>query len=86
MKKLDKYVLLDLGFKENYVSEEESGDKAFVYYTKELNEYESLISNSVSYPIKGNELFTVELFNTSLGICKTDKDIKILYNSLMKYK
>ena len=83
MKKLDKYVLLDLGFEENLVTVEESGDKPYVYYTLDLNEYECLISNDVDYPVTTKELFTVNLFNTELGFCYTDEDVKSLYKCLM---
>lgn len=84
MKKLDRNVLIELGFVKNYVSQEESGDKAYVYYTKDLNEHETLISTAADYPIKGDELFTVELFNTELGFCETDEEVKILYKALTK--
>lgn len=82
MKKLDKYVLIGLGFEEVHVTAEESGDVAYVYYILNLNEHESLISTEADEPINGKELFTVNIFNTELGICETDEDVKLLYKVL----
>jgi len=82
MKKIDKYILLGLGFEEIHVTEEESGDKAFVYYVFDLDEFDSLISNSVFLPLNGSETFVVNLFNTELGYCKTEEELKILYKVL----
>ena len=85
MKKLDKYVLVDLGFEKVYVSEEESGDKAFFYYTLDIGEYTSLISNSFDVPVTGKELYEVSLFShEDMGICYTDEEVKILYKALTR--
>jgi len=82
MKKLDKYVLESLCFESVYVSAEESGDRAFVYYVLELGNRESLISNSIDTPFTGDEVFKVNLFNSELGNCETDEEVKVLYKAL----
>lgn len=81
-KYLDKYVLLSLGFKENFVSAEESGDVPYIYFTKDLNEFDSLISNEGNFPLSGDEIFKINLFNSELGVCETKEEVEILYKSL----
>ena len=83
MKKLDKQKLLDLGFQENLVSKEESGDVAYVYYTLELKNNDCLITTSHDLPLSGKELYTTEIFNMDgLGFCETETEVRNLYKAL----
>lgn len=86
--KLTKENLLELGFKEEFVSAEESGDEPFYYYVYEvLDAYSKekcvLISNSDDDADDGN--FYVEFFNMSeIGIFEDYDTVKELINVLKK--
>ena len=68
--------LIDLGFKRNEVSQEESGtEKGFYYYTLDLNDVDDdfcLISNEDDNTINGK--WWVEFFNVEGGKQYFDKD------------
>ena len=82
-KKLTEEVLLNLGFEKNIVSAEESGNEiGYFYFTLELKNRECLISDANDEAEK-NGYFTVSLFNSELGVCTTDKEVKTLYKALM---
>lgn len=86
--KLTKEKLLELGFKEEYVPAEESGDKPFYYYVYlVLDAFDKekcvLISNSDDEAIDGN--FHVEFFNMpEVGIFETEESLKELIAVLKK--
>lgn len=81
MNKLTDKILVKLGFERINVTAEESGNKPYHYYSLDLDENDCLISNaSDECEIEGE--FTVNLFNSELGICKTDSDVMILYKAL----
>jgi len=84
--KLSKEVLLNLGFEENFVSKEESGDFAYAYYTLNLEDNsrgECLISDSDDKAVDG--FFQVSLFShETLGICYTKQEVKDLYKTLKR--
>lgn len=85
MKNLTREVLIDLGFEEIHVSIEESGDEPFVYYTLDLPEGGSLITDAAGLPLRGDETFIVNLFDyESLGTCFTDTEVKTLYKALTR--
>lgn len=58
---INKENLLNLGFKEHFVSEEESGDCSFYYYTYDINNDTILISNSSNSCL--NEKYVISFFN-----------------------
>jgi len=78
--------LLKLGFKENVVTKEESGDNEYRYYSLELNDEndDCLISDSDDEIKDG--LYTVNLFNSEMGYCYNTKQIKKLYKALKGVK
>lgn len=86
MRKLTEEVLLELGFEKVIVTAEESGDNEFYYFTLDLtgDGRECLISDASDQVDNGE--FVVDMFNTELGTCYTDEDVKTLYDALTKYK
>lgn len=74
--------LINLGFKRNDVSAEESGSNSYYYYTYEFNEECVLITNSSD---ENNCNFIVEFFNMENSIQYTNfYDIKLLIDILKK--
>lgn len=86
--KLTKEVLLKLGFKEEFVPAEESGDTPFYYYVYEVpdafgKEKCVLISNSDDEAEDGK--FHVEIFNMpEVGIYEDEETVKELIDVLKK--
>jgi len=87
MTKLTKENLLELGFKEEFVPTEESGDKPFTYYTYcVLNAFDKercvLITNADDEPDEG---FRVEFFNMEeVGYYDEYETVKELIEILKK--
>ena len=69
MKNITEKKLIELGFKREDVTQEESGDKPFHYFTYEIGEL-CLISNSNDESIDGN--YSVEFFDYCDAVCFTD--------------
>lgn len=88
MKKLTKENLLELGFKEEFVPAEESGDKSFTYYVFEMPDAFNkprcvLITNSDDEAHNGE--FVVEFFNTpEIGVFEEYDDLQTLINLIKK--
>jgi hypothetical protein len=70
-------VLINLGFERNDVSEEESGDKAFYYFTMDFGDV-CLISNSNDEAKEDG--WRVELFDTRSFEFKDEEDLRVLIN------
>lgn len=68
--------LIDLGFQKNYVSEEESGDIAFHYYTLDFDNL-CLISNSDDMAEKDGG-WSVEIFDYQSIRISNVEDLKTL--------
>jgi hypothetical protein len=73
MKNITEKNLLNLGFKRQDVSEEESGDEPFYYFIYEIDKL-CLISNSNNECVNDN--YSVEFFDYVDAVCFTD--IKML--------
>ena len=76
--------LKDLGFKINYVSEQESGDEAFHYYTLEFGDQLSLISPANTEVDKNN--WYVEFFDFQEVRFFGKRDLTALINLLNRNK
>jgi hypothetical protein len=80
---MKKNNLKKLGFKKVKVSKEESGDKKFHYYTLDICNGVSFITNS-NDSIKDNN-WIVEFLNTDLPIVFTDyKELKLIISIFNK--
>ena len=73
MKKITEKKLVFLGFKRQDVSEEESGDKPYYYFTYEIDKL-CLISNSNDECVDGK--YNIEFYDYDDSVCFTD--IKVL--------
>lgn len=81
--KLTEKVLLELGFKRNDVSEEESGDEPFYYFTYDFSRAVCLITEASNEVNDG--AFTVELFEEDgFGYCETKEEVENLIKCLSK--
>ena len=76
---------MKLGFEEIFVTEEESGDAPFRYFTLNLlsdGNNECLISDAADVD---NHVHKVSLFdNEELGVCYTINEVKSLYKALTR--
>ena len=94
IKKINREFLLYLGFEENYVSAEESGDADFTYWSLDINDPNSenkvqLISSHIdgqAIKIQKPYNLTVSLFDTNAGFCEYQDELLILINSLKKFE
>jgi hypothetical protein len=68
-------ILIELGFEKNEVSEEESGNYPFYYYTMEFGDL-TLISNADDEATKGSWL--VEIFDYQTIQINDEQDLKNL--------
>jgi len=76
--------LIDLGFKRNDVSAEESGDVRFYYYTYNITDELSLISTDDGEAKKDG--WFVELFDYENIEFRNPEDLKILIDVIEKNK
>jgi len=78
--------LIDLGFKRADVSVEESGYKAFHYYTLDFNKGFGLISNASDEvtTVAGQHRWYVEIFEAPEINFVEKKDVKLLINLIEK--